>query len=159
MKLQEIFESKQVGDLYHLVTLEKMKFILDNDLIKSRNFVSISLTRNKHMNDYLGSDGLVLFKLVLDGNKLSNNYKISPFSYISKTSIRFNEFEEIIKSNEIKNISKYIKQIIVIDKNLKDFRKLFPINEKEWDLFDIKQMNELNYVLKNLDKLGIVSYE
>ena len=34
MKFVELFEAKNIGDLYHLVTLNSMKFIIENNKLK-----------------------------------------------------------------------------------------------------------------------------
>lgn len=126
-------ESKQVGELYHVCSLEAyLKYIKPNNELKaSGNFNNwlhngdtnyISFTRNKrYVPDSIGVNfANVLIQLVIDGDKLSNNYKIEPyndFAFDSDGKINNDyskrygtESEEIVKG-PIKNISKYIKEI------------------------------------------------
>jgi hypothetical protein len=91
---QFINEKKQVGVIYHLMSIEKMEYVIKNNKLSSRNFFNgISTTRDKSMRSYVGSDGMVLFKFKLDGDKLSEKYKISPYRFRSRTGVWFDEFE------------------------------------------------------------------
>jgi hypothetical protein len=74
------------------------------------------------MNGYIGDSPISIFKLELDGDKLSNKYKIKPITYPSteigiggeRIPIRLEEFEEVILSDKIKNINQYVKKFIII---------------------------------------------
>lgn len=120
--LQKFNERKNIGDLYHIIDLEKLSFILNTNSLKSYKFSNISTTRNKMMNSYVGDTPTSFIKLQLDGESLSDNYKINPFacsfteigSYGSRNRKHFKEYEEVIKTSEIKNIKKYVKKIIII---------------------------------------------
>src|SRR5574344_866652 len=136
-----INEAKQVGDLYHVCTLNSyIKYIKPNDTLSSsgnyKNYLHgksteyISFTRSSHFNvktnDAMSAD--VLVQLVIDGDILSENYKIGPYNDFAFTSKigAYNDFvfagtadlpenrdrEEAVKG-PIKNISKYIKEINV----------------------------------------------
>jgi hypothetical protein len=119
-----LLEYKNLGSLYHIVDFEKLFYILKNNVISSKNFSNISLTRNKMLSGYLGDSPASIFKLEIDGDKLSNNYKIIPYVYKSNTDIYFNdEREEQVKTYMIKNASKYIKKIIIIKSRLERLRK------------------------------------
>jgi len=115
-------EYKNIGSLYHIVDLEKIFYILRNNKISSKYFYNISTTIDKMMGGYMGDNPTSVFKLELDGGSLSNKYKMSPFSYKSRTNIYFNEREEQIKTQEIKNVKKYINKII-INKDRLEFLK------------------------------------
>jgi hypothetical protein len=72
--------------------------------------------------------------IVIDGNKLSNNYKIVPYTDYNwqyKDPMRnriYNEMEEFVKG-DIKNIKKYIKEIRIHGKfNKEDLNKLNEFN-------------------------------
>ena len=91
-----------------------------NHLYKGTDYVSF--TRDKYYvlqtSDTKHVD--ILLQLVVDGDKLSNNYKVRPyndmaFSYNGKfnsnsDNSKIREMEEVVKGS-IKNISKYIKEI------------------------------------------------
>jgi len=110
----KIQSAKQVGTLYHLTNIDGLKHILDKNILEALNYAYIvSFTRNKMLNFYTGDKGGTLFKLIVDGDKLSNIYKIQPYQYWSDTGVKLEEFEEAVKG-PIKNISKYITGIIFL---------------------------------------------
>jgi len=109
-----LYEKKQLGELYHLVNIDKLNYIIDTNTIKSYKFPNISLTRNKLLNSYIGDSSTTIFKLVIDADKLSNNYKIKPFRYKSQTNIWFSEYEETVMTSKIDNAFDYIKKIVLI---------------------------------------------
>jgi hypothetical protein len=121
LKSYKIFEGKQLGNLYHIVDFEKLEFILKNNMLKSKSWGIISTTRDKQMWSYVGDNPLSVIKLELDGDKLSNNYKIRPTRFKTTyvgvggetTPGYLDESEEEIKTNKIPNIGKYIKKIII----------------------------------------------
>lgn len=121
----KIFEAKNYSSLYHIIDLNKLAFIIDNNVLKSYHFSKISTTRNKMMNGYTGDSPVSIFKLELDAEKLSQNYKIKPFAekyteigLDSRKIKRFQEWEEQIQTNEIKNIDRYVKKLIIIKSNV-----------------------------------------
>jgi hypothetical protein len=118
-----IFESKNSGNLYHIVDYDKLSFILDNNIITSYNFSNISTTRNKMLNNYIGNNTLSVFKLELDGIKISHKYKIVPFRFKSLTDIYFDENEEQILTNKIDNALSYINKIILIKDKIEYLKK------------------------------------
>lgn len=126
-------EAKQVGDIYHVCTLKAyLKYIMPNDTLQSSgkyiNYLYggtnyVSFTRDKYF--VVGTDTVemssVLIQLVIDGNKLSEQYKIGPyndFTYDTETgefdptedNFKHREKEEVVRG-PIKNISRYIKEI------------------------------------------------
>lgn len=109
-----IKESKQVGIIYHFTLLENLFSILDKNAIfgSSGEFggLYISCTRNNKLNHktLYGITGTGV-RITLDGNKLSEKYKIEPYKY-GKENVE-DESEERIFTNKITNIIKYIKEI------------------------------------------------
>lgn len=125
-------ESKQVGNLYHVCSLEAyLNYIVPTNTLsasgKYNNWLYggtdyVSFTRDKRF--IVDSTRLfnsnVILQLVIDGDKLSNKYSIKPYNdfmwdYDGKKSSdnddsRFREREEVVKG-PICMISKYIKQI------------------------------------------------
>lgn len=118
-------ESKQVGIIYHFTNTvrlwhilhsDSLKCSLPNDNAKEKDFY-ISFTRDKNFHKQLRSNGTTNnVRIAIDGNKLSNKYKINPFNYYKKTYFKDPydyESEERIKNKvydefEIKNLDKYV---------------------------------------------------
>lgn len=128
-------EAKQVGTLYHVCTLDDYTYyIKPKDILKASgqyynqqfdDYNCVSFTRDKgfvvdtYKNGELGEGRNGLVQLVIDGNKLSNNYKIVPYNdFFNREGDRRKqkidpedlEFEECVRG-PIKNLSKYIKEI------------------------------------------------
>jgi len=80
-------EGKQRGSLYHILSMYSLKLVIENDSITGHHYPVISTTRNKMLNSYTGSRPDSFFKLELDGDKLSDRYKIKPFVYRRKTGV------------------------------------------------------------------------
>lgn len=106
IKLTDLLnEAKQVGPLYHFTDLYGLEGILNSNTLKvgddssfetGGNIGNVSLTRDKEM-------WIFQYRIELDGNKLSNNYKITPFAWDQERG----EAEEYI-NRDIKNIKNYI---------------------------------------------------
>lgn len=113
---ETINEGKQVGTLYHVTSPEKYKKIINQNVLKGgfinidgKETVGISTTRNKNFK----YDGNTV-QIALDGDKLSNKYKIRPYDYWMRNYPVHNnpqaqdEDEEIILTSSIDNIKDYI---------------------------------------------------
>jgi hypothetical protein len=134
-KYKRLFtEAKQVGILYHYIESSNFKDILDKDFMPSGKFYQpihgsdkplygVSLTRFKNNSKMKKWYGEVIF--VIDGNKLSNIYKIvptnDPYLKSGKTNRDFllskhyeNQGEEfVIAPKGIHNFNRYILGIIL----------------------------------------------
>lgn len=127
-----INESKQVGVLYHVCSPDSMLYNIKNNTItpgstsnsrevkrpKSKNKVeyAVSFTRNS---DYFVDtvEEPVFFQIVLDGDTLSNSYKVSPFAADGYQDPGTSESEEVIyftSGEGINNLIQYIIKVNVI---------------------------------------------
>jgi len=107
--LDILFESKQVGTLYHSTSGENLISILKSNILKASYPAfyfgprgiqkQISFTRNKN---YRPGE----YTLEIDGNKLSENYKVTPYDESGNFGRRL-ESEEVVME-DIADISKYI---------------------------------------------------
>lgn len=85
-----LVEDKQVGLLYHYTSLDGLKGILSSNSIKAseeeymgHHLYYVSFTRNKNFHKKTSNWGVKTdYRITIDGNKLSNRYKIQPFAYI-----------------------------------------------------------------------------
>lgn len=107
----EILESKQVGILYHHTSFSNLIRILKSNSLVIGRTGKISFTRSKNFlrSATVGLGG-VGAELILDGDKLSNNYKITPYKYHGLDVEVDDEFEERVLKN-IKDLNKYLKGI------------------------------------------------
>jgi len=149
IKLKEILkEYKQVGILYHYTTFMSVLQILKDDKLKAgetsdstlkNRLYAVSFTRNKKFHEHTGRS--VSFKesafgnapqvrITFDGNKLSDKYKINPWSQqgpFSKNKKGYESEERIVKSEPFFiPVKKYIISVdIIIDyESLKNKRDI-----------------------------------
>lgn len=128
MKHIKLFlESKKLGNLYHIVDVEKLNYILDNNKIVSYKAGEgkISLTRNKMLSGYLGDNSSSVFKLEIDGDKLSSRYRIKPYRYKTMNAGYLDEYEEQVQTNKIVNIFNYTNKIIIDKKRVLNLMYIF----------------------------------
>ena len=162
-------EAKQVGTIYHVCNLDSLKHILKTNTIESsgkwynhlyHGDEFVSFTRDQY---FIPTDGLyniteqnILFQIVVDGNKLSENYKIGPYNdwiYQGYDIIEDREMEEAVKG-PIKNASKYIKEIRFDFYNeCTSDETLTIVSDLDPDLvyfnFIRKRNKEINYILED----------
>lgn len=164
-----LLEGKQVGTVYHFTSLSSLFKILNQDLLKGKFPTSpniphvtkhrglfISTTRDKNFvknrdTVEIGGDQIAL---ILDGNKLSSNYKTIPFddAWDAKdkewgdwATIYGDEMEQlwygskITKDGGIKNISKYLEGVIIT--NLSD--------QEMDDAVELLNKNNIPYYINN----------
>lgn len=125
-------EAKQVGDLYHYTDIDGAKGILNDNAInasevddvdgrsgfsttRDKNFHRTAVKINRRGKMVAARGGVYTdVSFVLDGNKLSNNKRITPFNYAGTPKIKSRgaESEEIV-SNTLGNAKSFIKQIRV----------------------------------------------
>jgi len=127
-------EAKQVGTIYHYTTFEAGLKILQSNQLKAHDAAdstnakpvySISFTRDKRFHDNhnigftdssLGQNPQVRF--TVDGNKLSNNYKVQPYSQgadFSKGRKGFEAEERVISDKPFKiPLSNYLLSVDIL---------------------------------------------
>jgi hypothetical protein len=157
----KIFDSKYINQsAYHFTSIIRLLDIIKCDCLKSINTGYISLTRDKllyNKTDYLSTE----VRLVLDIEKISNKYKITPYQEINnifddefksikskwkgypKRDLTTIEAEEKIHIQILSNIHKYI---ISIDfKNITKYQMKY---DTDINIFDnthfIKYINKYN---------------
>jgi hypothetical protein len=130
--LKEIIEAKQVGDIYHFTSLKGLYGILKDGFIKPNSENQISTTRNKNVDmssffEYSG--GQVTVMLTLDGNKISNKYKVKPFRYdptfwsLPVYQDKFEFEEQIITNGKNFPIFLYLKSVSITIDNERNLNK------------------------------------
>ena len=73
-------EAKEVGTLYHVLNFIKLIYVANNNELKPYGVSQgLSFTRRKMLNHYIGERAATFCKFEINGNKLSENYKIEPY--------------------------------------------------------------------------------
>lgn len=131
-------EGKQVGSLYHWTDFIGSLNIISQNFLKGYitdtfKQPAISFTRDK--NFYKGKNKLATkpeICFVIDGDKLSNHYKIQPFQ---DPTVKKDEMEEKVITEGIKNFSQYVIKIIVIENRFNKSSVYSPDQiENKWKL-------------------------
>jgi len=137
-------EGKQVGTLYHFTSLSGGENIIKSNILKPINYDFISLTRDKNL--YKTSDHIEggLVRLTLDGDKLSNNFKIKPYDEDQRKIYGSFESEERI-DKPIKNIKDYITKIDII----LDFYKYVNRNYPELLFYEPQEIKNAVSIFKS----------
>ena len=90
--LETLQEAKQVGLLYHSTSLEAaLDILIDNKLWAYRD---VGISTSRHLNNVYSENLEVTF--VLDGDKLSNKYKLSAFRYPNS----LDSYETVLQTNK-----------------------------------------------------------
>lgn len=136
IKLLDILnEGKQVGTLYHWTDIYHSYDIVSNDFLKGyltdtfKDQPGISFTRDKNFiksKPKLRNKPEICF--VIDGDKLSNSYKIQPFQ---DPKIKKDEMEEKVLTDGIKNFSNYVIKVIIPKKR---WMKNYSYSPDQYDL-------------------------
>ena len=126
---QMLNESKQVGELYHWTTFIGVYMILEDNRIKSANRsvrddattfnyddkYGVSFTRDKQFHGWKNRHYPMEVCIVVDGDKLSNNYKLFPYNDFFDGKDKPNKKEademETRTNKDVNNVIKYIKRI------------------------------------------------
>jgi len=154
-----ISEGKQVGTLYHFTRIHNFLKMLEGGLVLRAYYNYISFTRNYNMLDYSKykndfSTDLEIgdkrgIRIAIDGDKLSNKYKITPFLDSEENGITrtHGEAEEKI-DGALASIKCCIKQIDIIGTDahydlVKEHMEKYKLNVP---LIHVKKIGELKKV-------------
>lgn len=105
--------AKQVGTLYHYTSFANLLKILESDKLFGHSQDGISFTRSKNLHRAPTVGIYLETRLNVDGDKLSNKYRLVPFLFHGSKSYRSYEAEERVKSSQITRFRQYIQSIIV----------------------------------------------
>jgi hypothetical protein len=124
-------ERKQVGILYHFTDLISLIKILETNTLKGSNKWDenqkpfTSFTRNKNGWGLVGGPGKTV-RISVDGDKLSDKYKISPYDMQNLKrwdDTPLDEMEERV-FGDITNIINYVTEIVIQNKGLEEYPRL-----------------------------------
>jgi hypothetical protein len=109
IKLTDILrEAKQVGTLYHYTEKWLLKQIIESNTLRSP--VSFTRSKDKKTVFWIGAE----CALVVNGDKLSNTYKIRPYQSHDEEGRFFDEMEERVDKN-ITSLNKYLIKVILYE--------------------------------------------
>lgn len=145
-------ESKNLGELYHVCDYKSLKHIIESNILESKNYNYVSLTRDKNLWPKIE------FIISIDGGKLSNNYPIKPFAMQGEDgggNILYykEEKEEAVLAKQIKNISKYINFIALRENNFNLLKYGYDA-DFEW-VFDDNKKNVIKFLSKLNNQFGL----
>jgi hypothetical protein len=119
----KLLEAKQVGILYHYTSISNgIEICEENRLKAGPDYDGISFTRNKDFHKIQREEISTGVIFVVDGDKLSENYKIQPFNYFwnREQGSKFythhdymDEQEELVRHYAIENFSKYVIKVYI----------------------------------------------
>lgn len=110
--LKEINEGYQYGVLYHYTEDWLLEQIIENNTLNGP--ISLTRSRDSFVHYWKGNVPII----VLDQDKLRNNYKIRPYRSYDEDGNFEDEMEEVIDKS-ITNLNKYIIKIILPNNNPK----------------------------------------
>jgi len=134
--LKEIYlnEAKQVGDIYHFTPLSNLKDILSTQFLYPNAEDQISTSRRPNMStrDFQDMKTSPIVRIALDGNKISNKYKIRPFAFgADEGNAEDLGEEQIVVNGEKFPFVPYLKRIdIFLNKKEKVNDKIIELLEK-----------------------------
>ena len=113
------------------------------------------------MTGYLGDNSSSVFKLEIDGDKLSSKYRIRPYRYKTRNAGYLDEYEEQVQTNKIINIFDYTNRIIIDKKRVLNLMNSF-YGLSDWFTSEGTRHGTFPNVLKTikekLDRLGLELY-
>jgi hypothetical protein len=104
--LKEITEGYQFGVLYHYTEEWQLEKIIQSNILKGP--ISLTRSQDSFVKDFMGNVPII----VLDQDKLRNNYKIRPYQSYDDEGRSEDEMEEVI-DKDVTNLDKYITKIIL----------------------------------------------
>ena len=161
--LKEITEAKQVGDLYHFTPLSNLKTILSTRYLYSNEEgqLSTSIRGNMDINVLNKLKNVPVARFMLDGNKISNKYKIRPFAYLGDfNDIDPNDIEDLGEEQIVVNDDKfyftpYLKRIdIFLNKKEEVDPKILGLLEKANIPYKVYQGTPMSNIPYNQPKTG-----
>ena len=154
--LKPLTEAKQVGNLYHFTPLKNIipilstKYLMPND--EGQISTSVRVNMSTTFFSEMGYDKSNIARLTLDGDKISNKYKIRPFSYDEED---LGE-EQIVVKNKNFPFLPYLKRIdfFIVKPEDKDILKVEKILQKANIKYNIYKGAPLDNVPYNQSKEG-----
>lgn len=109
-------EAKQVGDIYHVAELSVAGKIADSDQLGLKGHSYFTREKNFNIVAHHNNRVLISVRFTVDGDKLSENYKVDPANnHWEDGDIQW----EVVVNRSIKNFHKFVKAVdIMADTNV-----------------------------------------
>jgi hypothetical protein len=153
--------AKQVGTLYHYTNVNRLYVILQGDRLGVGNsgfgdYVSFTRDRNFHrVGRFINSN--MECRIIVDGNNLSNNYKIEPFNYFNNKYEKEHKKPEWFESEErvagaISPIKPYIIGIDILSEqiNIQILNAKFKRIDLPFEFHDLQSIDDLVKLFQTL---------
>jgi hypothetical protein len=169
-KLKDLVkESKQLGDLYHFTPITNITKILKSQYLNPNAENQVSTSRRPNMfTGFQGEDhnmvNVPICRIMLDGDKISNKYKVKPFKY--------DEWDDLGEEAIITNgtpfyFMPYLKRIdIFTNKNTKPNQnkidKIIPLLQQlniPYKIYDGTPENNIPYNQPKTGNIGNIEYK
>ena len=104
-------EAKQVGDIYHVAELSVAGKIADSDQLGLKGHSYFTREKNFNIVAHHNNRVLISVRFTVDGDKLSENYKVDPANnHWEDGDIQW----EVVVNRSIKNFHKFVKAVDII---------------------------------------------
>jgi len=148
---KNLTEAKQVGDLYHFTPLESIIPILSTKYLTPNEEGQISTSVRANMStDFFKKMGIGknnIARIMLDGDKISNKYKIRPFSYEKEEDLGE---EQIVVNGKNFPFLPYLKRIDLFilkpkDKNISKVEKVLQSADIKYNIYQDSPIKNIPY--------------
>jgi len=163
IRLKNLLEAKQVGDIYHFTPLSNVSKIIKSQYMIPNDEQQVSATRWADMSvaGFQDMKNKSVARFMFDGNKLSNNFQIRPFSYNPNGSGGDDdEYEKLGEEQIVVNgrnfyFMPYLKRIdIFVQKGNPDLSKVTQLLNQLNILYAVYQGNPRNSIPYTQTKEG-----
>jgi len=166
-----LYERKQVGTLYHYTSILSLLKILDSNILGDESLgkhARVSLTRDKNFHKRTKIVPTEC-KIYIDGEKLSDNYKITPYQWnashfsggkATKNGIIEDQMEEEVQGY-VKGVIDYIQKIEIFELELDplpfddDFQEV-ACGILKMDKEDISSQDIIDFIKSHVDDVTVV---
>lgn len=125
-----------IKEVYHLTNIQNLENILNTNKLGKYSWSSVSLTKNKNLTTYIGAPPRAIFRLVLDCNTLSKDYKLKDYLFHDiNDNHDFSYEEELVTEKQIENISKYLIRIDIIPDSIENEKEYLDLNTDDNKLY------------------------
>lgn len=140
-------EAKQVGTLYRTIDIKYLKDTLQGDMPTVDGV--ICMTRDKNYSSRTRPLGITL---IINGDKLSDNYKVYPYMNPGEDKLKFHEAETRV-TKPIKNFRRYLMGVMIPEEYKSD-SSLHQISLERAGFSGVSELE--NFILKYTKNISYI---